>query len=162
MRVTVRRPGQSAQPVTSVRKRPEDGLVKRSVKRPTRRSHAMTGESSAPCGVPTGDAEDIVVKSAPPWIGRWTTVPTGAPPPPLLHHSQRLRRQDRPPPTTRHPSTRPRPPRASARPLAWTGSTVQPLPAGLRADPKLRKSTQRWWKKSAEITSSQAPTWHSA
>src|SRR5438552_11346498 len=85
MRVTVRRPGQSTQPVTRVRKRAEDGLVKRSVKRPSRRSHTMTGGSPGPADGRTGDAEDIVSKSAPPWIGRRATVPTGAPPPPLLH-----------------------------------------------------------------------------
>src|SRR6266545_7017636 len=60
MRVTVRRPGQSTQPVSRVRKRAEDGRPKRSVKRPSRRSQAMTGGSSGPAGVPAGDAEDIV------------------------------------------------------------------------------------------------------
>src|SRR6266487_410030 len=85
MRVTVRRPGRSTQPVTRVRKRAEDGLVNRSVKRPSRRSHSMMGESSGPGAAPAGDAEDIVSKSAPPWIGRRATVPTGAPPPSLLH-----------------------------------------------------------------------------
>src|SRR6266487_7041304 len=69
MRVTVRRPGQSAQPVIRVQKRPDDGFVKRSAKRPSKRSQATAVESAVPCGAPTGDAEDIVSKSAPPWIG---------------------------------------------------------------------------------------------
>src|SRR5262249_15336704 len=62
MRVTVRRPGQSTQPVTRVRKSAEDGRRKRSVKRPSRRSQAMTGGSSAPDDGAAGDAEDIVCK----------------------------------------------------------------------------------------------------
>ena len=64
-------------PVNRVRKRPEEGLVKRSVKRPSKPSNAMTGRSSGPGGVPIGDAEDIVSKSAPPWSGRGTAVPRG-------------------------------------------------------------------------------------
>jgi hypothetical protein len=47
----------------------ERGLVKRSAKRPSRRSQATAGESSVPDGVPAGDAEHRVSKSAPPWIG---------------------------------------------------------------------------------------------
>ena len=48
----------------------DDGLVKRSAKRPSRRSQATTGGSSGPSRVLAGDAEDIVCKGAPPWVGR--------------------------------------------------------------------------------------------
>jgi hypothetical protein len=54
--------------MTKVRKRADDGLWNRSVKRPSRRSQAMTGGSLEPGSVLAGDAEDIVSKSAPPWM----------------------------------------------------------------------------------------------
>src|SRR5215470_15621741 len=106
MRVTVRCPGHSTQPVTRVRKRAEDGLLKRSVKRSSSRSHAMTGGSSRPGRVPAGDAEDIVSKSAPPWIGRGTTVPTRTPPPLLLHPQRAGVAYHRQAPLVRHESAK--------------------------------------------------------
>jgi hypothetical protein len=66
-RVTVRRPGQSTQAPTRIVKSAAEGRVKRSAKRPSRRSQAMTGGWSCQAGGQTEDAGDIVSKSASPW-----------------------------------------------------------------------------------------------
>src|SRR5215472_5300184 len=69
MRVTVRRPGQSTQAPIRIVKSTAVGRLKRSAKRPSRRSQAMTGGWSCQASEQVEDAGDIVCKSASPWGG---------------------------------------------------------------------------------------------
>src|SRR5215472_673628 len=67
IRVTVRRPGQSTQAPIRIVKSAAEGRVKRSAKRPSRRSQATTGGWSCQACEQAEDAGDIVSKSASPW-----------------------------------------------------------------------------------------------